>query len=147
MVQSLARKFERLFPHLNEKQIRLLMATEAVELGHGGIAAVARAAGVSRSTVRAGIEDLEAGLEPSVRVRREGGGRKRATDKDRDLLPALRELVGAHIVGDPIKLLLWTTRSTRDLARELTAAGHRVSHWTVAALLARESAEVVNLVV
>ena len=138
VVESLARKFARVLPHLNEKQVRLLMAVEAVELGHGGIAAVARAAGASRSTVRAGIEDLEAGAEPSGRVRRPGGGRRPATVKDPGLLPALRKLVVEHTVGDPIKLLLWTTRSTRDLARELTAAGHRVSHWTVAALLTRE---------
>jgi transposase len=138
VVESLARKFARVLPHLNEKQVRLLMAAEAVELGHGGIAAVARAAGASRSTVRAGIDDLEAGQEPSERVRRPGGGRKPAAEKDPGLLPALWKLVGEHIVGDPIRLLLWTTRSTRDLARELTAAGHKVSHWTVAALLTKE---------
>ena len=72
----MASVFEQLSPHLDERQRRLLMGAEARILGHGGIRAVARAAQVSETTVRKGVDELEAGEEPSGRVRRPGGGRK-----------------------------------------------------------------------
>lgn len=74
---QLAVKFQVLFPHLDERQRRLLMGAEAGILGHGGIRAVAQAAEVSETTVRKGVDELEAGAEPLGRVRRLGGGRKR----------------------------------------------------------------------
>ena len=58
---QLATKFDVIFPHLDERQRRLLMAAEARLLGHGGIRAVARAAGVREATVSAGVDELEAG--------------------------------------------------------------------------------------
>ncbi|MGW1411758.1 ISAzo13 family transposase, partial [Streptomyces sp. NPDC002403] len=70
-------KFAVLFPLLDERQRRLLLAAEARALGHGGVRAVARAAAVSETTVRKGVLELEAGEEPLGRVRRPGGGRKR----------------------------------------------------------------------
>ena len=39
--QVLAAKFQVIFPHLDERQRRLLMGAEARTLGHGGIRAVA----------------------------------------------------------------------------------------------------------
>src|SRR4051794_41487671 len=74
--QVLAAKFEVLFPHLDERQRRLLMGAEARVLGHGGIRAVARAAGVAENTVSRGISDLDAGEPPLGRTRRCGGGRE-----------------------------------------------------------------------
>ena len=71
---QLAVKFAVLFPHLDERQRRLLMAVEARVLGHGGVRAVAQAAAVSETTVRKGVFELEAGEEPLGRVRRPGGG-------------------------------------------------------------------------
>lgn len=73
---QLALKFGVLFPHLDERQRRLVMGAEARILGHGGIRAVARAAQASETTVRKGVEELEAGEAPLGRVRRPGGGRK-----------------------------------------------------------------------
>lgn len=70
---QLSVKFAVLFPHLDERQRRLLMAAEARVLGHGGVRAVALAAGVSETTVRKGVFELEAGEEPLGRVRRPGG--------------------------------------------------------------------------
>jgi hypothetical protein len=64
-----------LAPHLNERQRRLLMGAEARLLGRGGVRAVARAARVSETTVRKGVDELESGEEPLGRVRRPGGGR------------------------------------------------------------------------
>ena len=50
----LAAKFEAIFPHLDERQRRLLLGAEARALGHGGIRLVARAAGVREATVSPG---------------------------------------------------------------------------------------------
>jgi len=67
VVQGLAAKFAALLPHLDERQRRLAMGAEARSLGHGGIKAVAEAAGVSAVTVPAGAAELEAGGEPPGR--------------------------------------------------------------------------------
>ena len=106
-------------------------------MGHGGIAAVARAAGVDPKTVTAGLEELDSGVEPLLagRVRRPGAGRPRVEETDPGLVPALLELVEPARRGDPMTRLCWTSLSTRRLAGQLTAAGHWVSHTTVARLL------------
>src|SRR3954454_17977716 len=84
-----------LLPHLNERQRRLMLATEARVLGHGGVRAVARAAGVSETTVRRGVMELEAGEDPlpDGRSRRPGGGRHRAEQVAPGLVAALLALV------------------------------------------------------
>src|SRR5438046_315087 len=136
---QLALKFEVLLPHLNERQRRLLLAAEARLLGHGGVRAVAQAAGVSESTVRKGVFELEEGREPlpDGRARREGGGRKGAGVLDPGLVPALLALVEPDERGDPESPLRWTTKSLRHLAGELARQGHPVSAPTVGNLLRR----------
>jgi len=134
----LAAKFEAIFPHLDERQRRLLMGAEARALGHGGIRMVARAAGVREATVSLGVDELDSGAGPLGRVRRPGGGRKRAADLDPGLLPALLALVEPQERGDPMSPLRWTTLSTRNLADELTRQGHKVSEGTVGTLLRQE---------
>jgi transposase len=134
----LAAKFETILPHLDERQRRLLMGAEARALGHGGVRAVARAAGVREATVSLGVSELDSGAEPLGRVRRPGGGRKRAADADPGLVPALLALVEPDERGDPMSPLRWTTKSTRKLAAELTARGHQVSADTVGDLLREE---------
>ena len=136
--EMLAAKFGAIFPHLDERQRRLLMGAEARALGHGGIRLVARAAGVREATVSLGVSELEAGGEPLGRVRRPGGGRKRAADLDPGLRPALLALVEPDERGDPVSPLRWTAKSTRALAAELTRQGHRVSPDTVGDLLRAE---------
>ena len=128
-------KFEAVLPHLDERAARLVLAGEARSLGHGGIAAVARASGSSRSRIGQGVAELESGIAPSGRVRRPGGGRKPAAVTDPGLVATLLALVEPTRRGDPESALCWTTLSTRKLAAELTAAGHPVSHETVAQLL------------
>jgi hypothetical protein len=81
--EMLAAKFGVIFPHLDERQRRLLMGAEARALGHGGIRLVARAAGVREATVSLGVTELDSGAGPLGRVRRPGGGRKRATEETR----------------------------------------------------------------
>ena len=138
VVESLAAKFAVLLPHLDERQQRLYLASEARSLGHGGIAAVARAAGASRQTVTDGVDELDSGEKPPGRVRRPGAGRKPVTEMDPGLLPALLALVEPDERGDPMSPLRWTTKSTRNLAGTLTAQGHKVGADTVANLLRAE---------
>jgi transposase len=135
VVESLRAKFDAVLPHLDERQQRLVMAGEARSLGHGGIAAVASASGASRSRISQGVSELEAGVAPLGRVRRQGGGRKKLTSTDPALLAALLALVEPTRRGDPESPLCWTTLSTRKLAAELSAAGHQVGADTVASLL------------
>ncbi len=135
VVQALRAKFEAVLPHLDERQQRLVMAGEARSLGHGGIAAVAVATGASRSRIALGVTELEAGEAPLGRARRAGGGRKSLTQTDPGLVDALLALVEPTRRGDPESPLCWTTSSTRKLADELTAAGHKVGSDTVARLL------------
>jgi hypothetical protein len=137
-MRVLAAKFAVIFPHLDERQRRLLMGAEARALGHGGIRLVARAAGVREATVSLGVDELEAGAEPLGRARRPGGGRKRAPEVDPGLVPALLALVEPEERGDPVSPLRWTAKSTRTLADELTGQGHRVSADTVGDLLRAE---------
>ena len=111
------------------------MGAEARVLGHGGIRLVAQAAGIREATVSRGVDELEAGTEPLGRVRRPGGGRKRAADLDPGLVPALLALVELDARGDPESPLRWTAKSTRALAAELTAQGHRAGADTVGDLL------------
>ena len=134
---QLEQRFEVLLPHLNERQKRLALGTEARLIGHGGVRAVAQAAGVSSTTVRSGVAELEAGGEPLPvgRARRDGGGRKRASAQDPDLVAALLRLVEPQERGDPMSPLRWTTKSLRHLAVELTGQGHPVSAPTVGRLL------------
>ena len=133
--EVLRAKFQTLFPHLDERQRRLALAAEARSLGHGGIACVARAAGISAVTVAKGVAELEAGTAPLGRTRRPGGGRKPHVVTDPGLLGALMALVEPEERGDPISPLRWTTKSLRTLAQELTRTGHRVSTWTISNLL------------
>jgi transposase len=136
--QVLAAKLAVIFPHLDERQRRLLMGAEARALGHGGIRLVARAAGVREATVSLGVDELEAGAEPLGRARRPGGGRKRAAELDPGLRPALLALVEPAERGDPMSPLRWTAKSTRNLADELARQGHKVSADTVGDLLREE---------
>ena len=128
-----------LLPHLDERGRRLVLGAEARWLGHGGTELVARASGLSRKTVLAGVAELEAGGDLlEGRIRREGGGRKPLTETSPGLAEALDGLVDPETRGDPMTRLRWTTRSTRNLAGELRRQGHRVSHHSVARLLKDE---------
>jgi hypothetical protein len=130
-------KFRALAGELNERQRRLWAASEARAAGRGGVAATARATGMSVPTIRKGIAELGSGerLAPG-RVRRSGGGRKRLTETDPGLLMDLERLIDADSRGDPESLLRWTSKSVRHLADGLGELGHRV-HFTTVALLLR----------
>lgn len=139
-VRGLVERWAVLSPHLNERQRRLMLGSEARALGHGGVRAVARAVGVSETTVRRGIFELEAGGSPlsGGRVRLPGGGRKRVEETDPGVREALMALVEPDERGDPCSPLRWTTKSLRNLADELTGRGYPVSAMTVGRLLKAE---------
>ena len=133
---AIRRKFEALEPVLNERTRRLWAATEATSLGHGGIARVARATGVSRSTIVRGIQELESGTSLEREwVRQPGAGRKRTADKDPTLRADLEGLVEPSASGDPQSALRWTSKGIRKLAAELCAMGHEVRRSLVGDLL------------
>ncbi len=133
--EALAAMFAVLGPQLDERQRRLLAGAQARALGRGGVAVVARTSGMSHSTVHLGIREIDQGPKPAGRIRRPGAGRPKATDRDPGLRHALDALVEPTSRGDPASPLRWTCRSTRTLANELAAQGHRVSARTVARLL------------
>jgi hypothetical protein len=129
-------KHAALVPVFTERSRRLWAATEARALGRSGVAQVARATGISASTIRRGLRELDAETPlPPERTRRAGGGRKRATDQNPTLLRDLDALVEPTAPGDPESPLRWTCLSARTLAVALEGVGHHVSHTLVAQLL------------
>ena len=140
VIDSLRRKFKRLRPELNERGRRCWAASEALELGHGGIKAVAQATDLGERTIRRGCAEMGQG-RPTVssagrRIRRPGGGRKSLLATAPGLVAALEALVEPTTRGDPMSPLRWTCKSTRKLAKTLAGQGHEVSHTKVAHLLA-----------
>src|SRR5690242_11693617 len=114
---ELQQKYRLLFPHLNERQRRLIAAADAERIGRGGLALVARAAGLSRPTLYQALRDLHADPLAPHRVRRPGAGRKKLTHQDPALVQALEALIDPATRGDPMSPLRWTCKSTRQLAR------------------------------
>lgn len=140
--ESITMKYNLLAPHLDERTLRLYLAAEAMSKGRGGISEVARAVGVSRNTLYAGIREMEYCEEGETaigthgnKIRRPGAGRKRSKEKDKTLLQDLDRLVDPVTRGDPMSPLRWTCKSTTKLATELRAMGHSVSQSTVWRLL------------
>lgn len=133
----LKEKYESLLPLLGEKETRLVLAADAKSMGRGGLSRVSKISGVSRVTLNAGIKDLSSKAEhiSSGRSRRSGGGRKKAVEKDPDLLQAIENIVSPHTLGDPMKPLQWTSKSLRKIAEQAKAQGFDVSHKLVGELL------------
>ena len=127
MIDELAigERYRALAGELDERRRRLWAAAEARSHGRGGVSAVARATGMSATTIHNGLRELELGetLE-SGRVRRPGGGRKRLSENDPSLLADLERLVGEDDRGDPESPLRWTAKRVRNLAGALGGLGH-----------------------
>lgn len=136
-VETIRSKFQALRPVMDERLTRLWAGAEADALGTGGITLVEQATGMSRTTIRAGRDELRAGIDPDdvARVRRAGGGRPTIEASHPGIGEALEALVDPVTRGDPESPLRWTSKSTRKLAEELGARGFKVSPQTVGQLL------------
>jgi hypothetical protein len=134
-VAAIRRKFLALHDQLNERGRRLFAAAEVRALGRGGLVAVAQATGIARSTIGRGLKDLNAPPLPAGRVRHGGCGRRALTTEDPTLLNDLRHLLAPMTLGDPVKPLLWVSKSLAKLAMALCKMGHQIGPTTVAKLL------------
>src|SRR5271168_722158 len=139
VIEGIRRKFQTLTVVMDERMRRQWAAAEARELAWGGISCVAKATGLSRTTILAGVRELRiqesSGTLPSPGIRRPGAGRKPLVESDPQLWDALDALVDPVTRGHPETPLRWTCKSTRKLAEELCRQGHPVSDRTVACLL------------
>ncbi len=123
---------------LNEQSRRRFVALEAQALGRGGVSLMARISGLARSTIYHGLSDIRHSVTaPPGRIRKEGGGRKAKASQDPTLVIDLKSLVEPVTRGDPMQPLLWTSRSLRNLVKELGKKGHEVCPTVVGNLLRR----------
>src|SRR4030042_1709136 len=123
-IARIGQKYQALRPEMDERMRRQWAATEARDLGWGGMTAVAQATGLSRVTITSGMRELELPIEEregeATRIRRPGAGPHRLAERDPELLAALEALIEPATRGDPQSPLRWTCKSTRHLAEELT---------------------------
>jgi hypothetical protein len=120
---------------LNERSRRLLVAAEAKTAGYGGITAASRATGVARSTIGRGLKDLATPASLSGEVRRPGGGCPTLIAKDPTLLENLRQLLASTTMGDPMRPLMWVSKSHAKLAAALREMGHKIADSSIPKLL------------
>jgi hypothetical protein len=134
-------KLATILPELDERQRRLLVAMEAVELGYGGVSAVSEITGMSRNTILRGIDDLDVVQKSknkgdvTGRIRKRGGGRKRVTEVFPELESVIENLLEPSVRGDPESPLRWTCKSVRNISDLLKGEGYEVSRQTIAAIL------------
>jgi len=131
---ALRTKLAEVLPFLNEKQRRVLAASEAKSYGRGGVQTVARITGISRQTIYSGLADLARG-NVSDRIRRPGGGRKRLREQSPELVDKIEEIIDEGTRGDPESPLRWTCKSVRNVEKRLAETGFAVSYRTVARIL------------
>src|SRR5438270_9059703 len=128
---AIRQRWEAVGAKLDERGRRLFAAIEVRSAGRGGLAVVSKITGLARSTINRGEDDLDAEPLPKGTVRRSGGGRRAVRDNDPGLIPALKSLVEPATLGDPMRPLLWVSKSMDKLAAALTEMGHPISADTV----------------
>ena len=130
-------KYQKLYPFLSEKDWRLVLASDADAIGHGGVTLVANLSGVSRPTIILGKKELNGEVETAdiEKTRKPGGGRKKETEKQEGLLEALESMMEPVTRGHPESVLKWTCISTRSLAEKLAENGFPVGYKIVGRLL------------
>jgi hypothetical protein len=134
-IDSIKRTITDIWPHLNERQRRLLAATQANAIGDGGITIVSNICGLSSVTITKGIKELNEEPLEEGRLRNPGSGRPPLLSLDPDILDDLNHIFEDSTRGDPESLLCWTFKSTRKIAEELTQKGHQISYYKVLQLL------------
>jgi len=134
---AIRERWETFGSRLNERGRRLFAASEVRAAGRGGLALVSKITGLARSTINRGEDDLDGAPLPEGRVRREGGGRRKLSDQHLGLREALLGLVEPATLGDPMRPLVWVSKSLQKLAAALTSMGSPVSADTVGEELQR----------
>ena len=129
--KTIRQRWETVGSKLDERGRRLFAAGEVRSAGWGGLAAVSKITGLARSTINRGEDDLDAAPLPKGQVRRAGGGRRAVCENDPGLVPALERLVEPATLGDPMRPLIWVSKSMEKLAAALTEMGHPISADTV----------------
>ena len=138
-MEKLKIAIEEMLPHLDERQKRLYLGSEAKKLGHGGNTIISKLSNVSRPTIIQGRKELDSTIEKPknslAKIRVKGAGRKQITFKDDTLIEALEALIEPVTRGDPESPLRWTCKSTRTLELELKGQGHTVGRTVIGELL------------
>ena len=119
----------------DERGRRLFAASETRAAGWGGLSVVSSVTGLARSTIGRGLRELDAPPLARGQVRREGGGPRSLTETDVTLLDDLKRLAEPATLGDPVRPLLWVSKSLDKLASALVAMGHSISPNSVRKLL------------
>jgi transposase len=135
--EKIKQRIVLVLPILDEKQSRLYLAAEAKSIGWGGQTIIARLSGKSRLLIGRGEKELQNSDIQSEkdRIRRKGAGRKKEIDKQEGLVSSIKEIIEPYIVGDPERLLLWTSKSVRHIREALKELGYQVSHELVRQIL------------
>jgi len=128
-------RIQMMLPQLNEMQKRLFLASEAIAYGRGGIAKVVHITGVSRNTIKRGIDELNSGIIFDGKIRNSGGGPKYVEEKHPDIEYRIRKIVDGSTYGNPERVLSYTTESLRKIESELEAQGIKVSYKTIGKIL------------
>jgi hypothetical protein len=135
--KQIKQRIDTILPYLNEKQSRLYLANEALSYGWGGISLLSKLSGKSQKVIQLGTKELkkEVAEAPENRIRREGAGRKREKDKQQGLEKAILDIVEAHTVGDPMRVIIWTSKSVRKIQEELQKQRFKASHELIRQIL------------
>jgi DNA-binding phage protein len=133
--RAIRSRYEAMCWRLDERERRLFAAAEARTAGYGGVSAVSRATGIARSTIDRGLKDLEASNSAQPKIRRASGGRPSLMKTDPTLLEDLQRLIEPATLGDPMRPLVWVSKSHAKLAAALRDVGHRVSASRIPQLL------------
>jgi len=128
-------RIKTMLPLLDEKQKRIYLATEAESLGYGGVKAVHELTGVSMTTIIRGKKELQEGNMDHNRIRKSGGGRKTIGTTYRNIHEEIEQIIGDSTSGNPEKILLWTTKSLRNIEKTLHEKGYSISHDTIGNVL------------
>ena len=114
----------------------MFLALEAERLGHGGVKLIHEITGVSATTIIKGKKELQSEeMSSNYRVRKSGGGRKKTTEKYEDIKAEIERIIANETYGNPQQVLLWTTKSLRNIESLLRKKGYEVSHNTIGNLL------------
>ena len=156
--QEIQARIKSVLPILDECQKRLYLAAESRSLGWGGNSIISSLSGICRESIARGkseldkktvLEDhsgseLEAEIStgkgetdsPKIKknrrgIRKEGGGRKKETEKHPQILSHINSIVSPHTMGDPMNPLIWSSKSTRKVSEALQQKyGYKISHET-----------------